>query len=241
MEFPFSIRSTERKQEGANSKSAAPTLHLLSLPTEIHHHIATHLIYPDLLSLKLTNTYFATLLGPDLTVRSRVNWVHGRCSQGLPVPQSTKLSFRSDASFVANAEVKEMLRRRRRHLECVECAWARHLMSARYGSKKGKRMCFVTESGPCPKIQELEAKKRRYDDSLAGRVTGSISKSVAWHKEVWRGLNDPNPLVKGVVFHNLYMSVLAVAPWLIALVVGVYLGGLLGRGGLNIGDIVRVI
>lgn len=93
---------------------------LLTLPPELHAQILTSLPYPDLLSLSLTNVYFSHLVRPHLTVRSRVNWVTVRRALNLPVPGAQKLSFATDATFVANGEVKSILRRRRRHVECVE-------------------------------------------------------------------------------------------------------------------------
>src|ERR1700761_2426523 len=93
---------------------------LYSLPPELHHMIASHLTYPDLLSLKLTSKYFDGLVAPKLNVKLRVQWVQSRYTLHLPVPRSTKLSFKSDALFAANTEVNTILRRRRKHLECVD-------------------------------------------------------------------------------------------------------------------------
>ena len=99
--------------------SSCTAADLFSLPPELHHMIASHLTYPDLLSLKLTSMYFCDLIAPKLTVRMRVHWVQTRQAQRLPVPISSKLSFKSDALFASNFEVNAILRQRREHLECV--------------------------------------------------------------------------------------------------------------------------
>ncbi|KIX99646.1 uncharacterized protein Z520_04281 [Fonsecaea multimorphosa CBS 102226] len=166
---------------------------LSSLPPELHHIIADHLPYPDLLSLKLTNTYFAALVAPKLTVKSRISWVQGRYAQHLPVPTSSQLSFKSDALFVANAEVKTILRRRRQHLECADHERGRAFvfssmfanldLQVREGAAAHHpwtKVCLVTGNTICPRIQELEAKMQRYKNSMVGKLAVPVLRALAW-------------------------------------------------------------
>ncbi|OAP56516.1 hypothetical protein AYL99_09695 [Fonsecaea erecta] len=163
---------------------------LASLPPEVHHMVADYLQYPDLLSLKLTNTYFAGLVEPKLTVKSRVGWVQARYAQHLPVPTNTRLSFKTDALFVGNPEVKAILRRRRRHLECTNhergSAFVFSMFAApidvpaREGARPWTKVCLVTGNGVCPRFQELEAKAKWYKNSVLGRLAGPVLKTIAW-------------------------------------------------------------
>ncbi|KIW66250.1 hypothetical protein PV04_08449 [Phialophora macrospora] len=178
---------------------------IASLPPELHHMIASHLTYPDLLSLKLVDKYFSSLVTPKLHVKARVHWVQSRHSQYLPVPMSTKLSFRSDAVFVANAEVSTILRRRRQHLECLDYdrdgqRGAKNPVitletdsngAMQYVQVKGRirpswsKACMVTGEDVCPKVREVELAKQRYDSSFMGKLCSNIGK-VAWcAKVVW--------------------------------------------------------
>jgi hypothetical protein len=113
-------------------------MQLLDLPNEVLDEIATYLPYPDQLSLKLTSTYWHSSIQPS--VRDRINWLLSRARSGLPFPQSQKCSFRSDALFCSNPEVRRILRDRRSHVECL-----RH---ARNGS------CLVTDSYMCRQSSE---------------------------------------------------------------------------------------
>ena len=99
-----------------NDSPSRPTAKLLTLPTEIQMLVACHLPYPDLLALKLTHPTFHSLIYP--TVYDRVDWLLSRPAQGLSIPSSAACSFKTDREFVANDEVKTILRRRGRHLEC---------------------------------------------------------------------------------------------------------------------------
>ncbi|EXJ88060.1 hypothetical protein A1O1_04988, partial [Capronia coronata CBS 617.96] len=126
---------------------------LLSLPPELHSMIAQELRYPDLLSLKLCHPYFGLLLEDQPTICDRIQWLMSRARVGLPVPQSTKLSFLSDVAFVAKPEVKAILRQRLRHRECIECAQARNSIGRMLGMRKGRMLCFVVEGDCCPQAQ----------------------------------------------------------------------------------------
>jgi hypothetical protein len=178
---------------------------IASLPPELHHMIASHLTYPDLLSLKLADKYFSSLVTPKLHVKTRVHWVQSRHSQYLPVPMSTKLSFRSDALFVANAEVNTILRRRRQHLECLDYdkdgqRAAKNPVIAlemdgngtmQYVQVKGRlrpswsKACLVTGEEMCPRIREMELAKQRYESSFLGKLC-SEGRKIAWcARVVW--------------------------------------------------------
>lgn len=93
-----------------------------SLPAELHLQIATNLEYPDLLSRKLSHPRLFTLFlhTRQPSVHQRIAWVMRRASLGLPIPNNTGLSFKSDEAFVSNPEVKRILRERRQHRECVD-------------------------------------------------------------------------------------------------------------------------
>ena len=91
---------------------------LLALPAELQMIIASYLVYPDLLSLKITHPAFNSLIQPS--VYDRIDWLLSRPALGLSVPCSAACSFKTDRSFVANKEVKLILKRRRQHLECAE-------------------------------------------------------------------------------------------------------------------------
>jgi hypothetical protein len=88
---------------------------LLSLPPELLLHISTSLPYPDLLALKHSHPLFYSLT--TITVYDRVDWLLSRPKQGLTLPQ-TKCILKTDREFCANREVREMMRRRRGHLDC---------------------------------------------------------------------------------------------------------------------------
>jgi hypothetical protein len=188
---------------------------LTSLPPELHHLISSHLTYPDLLSLKLTNNYFAGLISPKLNVKMRVHWVQDRYTQFLPVPKSTKLSFKSDVLFVSNAEVSVILKRRRQHMECVDHdndfqkVFKNHMLAAEadgssmpYIRVRGRilppwsKACLVSGKSVCPKIQELELKKQLYESSFLGKACLNgrwvVSRPWAiwcWLKEIVRSIN----------------------------------------------------
>ncbi|KIW93725.1 uncharacterized protein Z519_05039 [Cladophialophora bantiana CBS 173.52] len=196
---------------------------LASLPPEIHHMVAEHLPYPDLLSLKLTNTYFAALVGSKLTVKMRISWVKSRYAQHLPVPKSTKLSFKSDALFVANPEVKTILRRRRHHLECADHERGGAFVFSMFADvdhqgrgdtqQPWSKVCLVTGNPVCPKIQELEVKRQQYKNSVMGKVAVPVVRAIGWLRGVWRHLSDPWPWImagrlRASGFHRAYLITL---------------------------------
>ena len=174
---------------------------LVSLPPEIHHIIASHLPYPDLLSLSLTTQYFSVIITPKLTVKLRVDWVQSRYAAYLPVPQATRLSFISDALFVRNVEVSSILRRRRKHAECIEYdeesqrLFRKSIMALEVGGRGGmqylkvsgrvgprwNKNCLVTGERMCPRILEKELVQKRYERSVVGRVCSS------WRLVSWAG------------------------------------------------------
>jgi len=117
---------------------------LLNLPAEVQVLIASNLPFPDLLALKLSHPYFYRIIHP--TVYDRVNWLLDRPRLGLPIPSQTKCVMKNDVVFVANKEVKEMLKRRRLHLECVDVG------------KDGT--CLVLEGWKCPKAGTSAMRKR---------------------------------------------------------------------------------
>jgi hypothetical protein len=175
-------------------ESSEPGVSIASLPPEVHHMIASHLSYPDLLSLKLTDKYFDTLISPKLNVRLRVDWVRNRISQHLPVPKRGKLSFRNDSQFVSNAEVKLILRRRRKHLECIDCDKEfRQVVNIPFvavetGGNGGehafalgehdlvtwKKGCLVTGQKFCIRVQEMELRQQRFRNSVLGRLCSCV-------------------------------------------------------------------
>ena len=183
---------------GARKASDDSLATLGSLPPEIHDLIASHLDYPDLLSLKLTNQYFSTLISPKLNVKMRVRWVQDRFARCLPVPKSTKLSFKTDPLFVANSEVKNILKRRRKHAECldydkdVQRAFKNPIIAlelnrpARYIQIRGSILhswetgCLVSGNSFCPKIQERDRRKQRFENSLLGRLFASVRR-LSWY------------------------------------------------------------
>ncbi|KAH0839232.1 hypothetical protein AYO21_05647 [Fonsecaea monophora] len=195
----------QRAPKSSQPEVSSPNTHkrLASLPPEIHHIIADHLPYPDLLSLKLTDTYFAALVGPKLTVKSRVSWVQSRYAQRLPVPTSTKLSFRTDELFVANPEVNAILRRRRRHLECADrrepkvalgfSAFTevdRNVRRLRGAQQLDTTACLVTGAPNCPAIPDLDTKVQRYRNSVVGKLTAPVFRTVAWLRGLQRSFRD---------------------------------------------------
>lgn len=88
---------------------------LLTLPPELLLQISHFLHYPDLLALKHTHPTLYTLI--HTTVYNRVDWLLERPTQGLPLPQ-TKCIMKTDQQFCNHVEIREFMRRRRRHLDC---------------------------------------------------------------------------------------------------------------------------
>lgn len=90
---------------------------LLDLPCELVCDIVRHVDYPDSLSLKFTCKYFHDTI--DHTVRDRVSWLLDRIQLGLPIPCTQKCDFKTDAWFCFSPEVRQILRNRRKHIECT--------------------------------------------------------------------------------------------------------------------------
>jgi len=178
----------ENNHENNHQQEHHQSSALLYLPPELHHQILSSLPYPDQLALRLTHPYFRSLQSQSEsesqflrsssssswsspTTLARIDWIISRADAGLPIPQrgpgisfSFSFSFATDALFVANAEIKTILRRRRRHDECVECRGARRRVVERLGEREGRRYCFVTGRG-CPRLAEgafvLERERER--------------------------------------------------------------------------------
>ena len=91
---------------------------LPQLPAEIQDQIIKHLPYPDLLSLKLTNSYFYNTI--ETTVHDRADWLLDRAQRNLPIPRQSNCLLRSDVEFCSHPEVLQILRWRRKHLGCRE-------------------------------------------------------------------------------------------------------------------------
>jgi len=168
---PSELSRTDRRPAHRSPGSPAKSTNLSSLPPELHHIIASHLPYPDLLALKLTSPYFSALVTPLLTVKARVNWVQARYKQNLLVPKSTRLSFKTDALFVANREVKAILRQRREHMECVRDAGVYSRAFTRTWRHPSDKVCLVTMERKCPRIQRMEDDRKRYEESFVGKLT----------------------------------------------------------------------
>ena len=110
----------------ASSSKGSTPFPLLALPPELLLHVASHLPYPDLLALRLAHPtlYRTPLLATDRAVTLKVSWLVARRARHLLCPPTARtprrLGLRSDREFVAHDEVREMLRRHRRHEECGE-------------------------------------------------------------------------------------------------------------------------
>lgn len=166
---------------------------LLTLPPEIQHLIASELPYPDLLSLKISHPYFQSLLSDKPNVHHRIAWVLSRGKIYLPIPHDSKTNFRTDVLFLRNPEVTRIIRRRRKHLECVQCTLARQIVwlkSTSTDDKTRRRLCLVNEGYECPRLRELDEKKMSDEKKLGNRLL----KLVGWPgKSYWehRGLGPP--------------------------------------------------
>ncbi|MCJ1357123.1 MAG: hypothetical protein MMC33_007119 [Icmadophila ericetorum] len=108
-----------------------PISPLLSLPPELLPHITSHLLYPDILSLRHSHPsfYYSSLLSTNTNVRLKVAWLLDRKERGLDCPdgknrrwgRSARLSLTTDRDFCkrsADGEVSRIMEKRRRHLEC---------------------------------------------------------------------------------------------------------------------------
>lgn len=157
---------------------------LLSLPPEVHHLIVSCLPYPDLLSLKLSHPYFQALLASQPTVYQRIAWVLSRGRIHLPIPHDSKTNFRTDPLFLRNPEVTKIIRRRRLHLECVECNLARRIIWLQYtgtSDERRRRLCFVNEGYECPRLRELDEKKVMDEKKLVHKLL----RRIGWPNGYW--------------------------------------------------------
>lgn len=130
---------------------------LLSLPPELLPHITTHLLYPDILSLRHSHPlfYYSPLLSTNTNVRLKVAWLLDRKERGLDCPdgknrrwgRSTRLSLTTDRDFcksTADGEVSKIMEKRRRHWEC----------------KSGEGGCEVVRGETCGGGRRRDVKRR---------------------------------------------------------------------------------
>lgn len=113
---------------------------LLDLPSELVSHISSHVTYPDSLSLKHTCKYFQHTI--DTNVRDRVSWLLERTKLGLPIPHAQKCNLKTDAGFCSSPEVRQILRNRRKHIEC---------------SLHGQGRCLLLRTTACPSLVAARA------------------------------------------------------------------------------------
>ena len=90
---------------------------LTSLPAEIQSIVISNLAYPDLLALRHTCQGFYDTI--NLTFNDRRDWLFERTGYGLPLPLCN-LIMKTDEQFCSNRDVKRILYRRRKHLECAD-------------------------------------------------------------------------------------------------------------------------
>jgi len=159
---------------------------LLSLPPELQSLIVTSLPYPDLLSLKISHPYFHALLTSTNTpnVHHRIAWVLSRRKIYLPIPYDSKTNFLTDALFLGNPEVTRIIRRRRLHLECVQCKLARRMVwlkSLCQDEERLRRLCLVNEGAECPRLRELDERKAEAEKKLSRRLL----RRLGWPSEYW--------------------------------------------------------
>ncbi|GAW26006.1 putative F-box domain-containing protein [Rosellinia necatrix] len=112
-----SRRAAKGGHEVANQRPPEPvsSASLAGLPTELHLLIASHLTYPDALSLKFTSRHFFYVV--DTGVRLKVAWLKERRSLHLECPNDRRCDLGSDLRF-CRGSVKLLMQRRREHLEC---------------------------------------------------------------------------------------------------------------------------
>ena len=113
-----------------------PSPSLSSLPAELQLNIASHLPYPDALSLKHTCRHFYVMV--DTGVRLKVSWLIERRQLHLPCPSEGKCVLRSDEAFCSKT-VRKLMEKRRRHEEC---------------GREGEGRCMVG-GGQCRKARKL--------------------------------------------------------------------------------------
>lgn len=80
-----------------NEHTANRPLSLTHLPPEIHLLIASHLIYPDALSLKHTSRHYYHLV--DTGVKLKIDWLVERRRLHLECPNNQRCDLGSDLRF----------------------------------------------------------------------------------------------------------------------------------------------
>jgi len=195
----MSMSSQLRRHHGQKANGQTPK-DFLFLPPEIHYLIASHLPYPDLLSLTLTHPDFRNNTLICTSKASRVDWLIDRATLRLPLPNRTRCRWSSDVEFSSNSEVATILYRRRHHLECAEMFLA--------GTSGGK--CAVVVGGACNHLVEgLEQLNRE-------RRSGSLplSKAGAFRKPALEAIDL---LVEGICSWKCaaISFLLAAALWLV--------------------------
>ncbi|KAJ5161725.1 hypothetical protein N7492_007117 [Penicillium capsulatum] len=98
--------------------SPRPSTNLMDLPSELHLQIASSLTYPDALALKHSCRHFYHLVYTGIHLK--VGWLVERFERKLECPME-KCSFRTDEAF-CNGRVRQIMERRRWHLECRRVA-----------------------------------------------------------------------------------------------------------------------
>jgi hypothetical protein len=88
---------TIENMEPQAKNAARPPPTFTSLPTEIHLLIASHLIYPDALSLKHTNRHFFNIVFTG--VKLKVEWLIDRRSLHLDCPHDKGCELGTDMKF----------------------------------------------------------------------------------------------------------------------------------------------
>ncbi|EXU96833.1 hypothetical protein X797_010077 [Metarhizium robertsii] len=113
--------SNEEKQcDQEGTHAASPTekpskVSFLSLPTEIHLEISSHLIYPDALSLKHASRYFYNIINTGIELK--IDWLISRRKLHLECPNNKGCDLGSDLRF-CRGSVALLMKRRREHIEC---------------------------------------------------------------------------------------------------------------------------
>lgn len=146
--------------------------------------IASHLEYPDLLSLKISHPHFQTLFATQPTVHQRIAWVLARGRIFLPTPHDSQTNFRTDAQFLRNPEVTRIIRRRRQHLECVENNLTRRIVWLRnqsQGLPTHPQLCLVKEGYECARLRELREKTTQSEKKLGRRLL----RRMGWSNAFW--------------------------------------------------------
>lgn len=94
--------SNEKQCDQEGTHTASPTekpskVSFLSLPTEIHLEISSHLIYPDALSLKHANRYFYNIINTGIELK--IDWLISRRKLHLECPNNKGCDLGSDLRF----------------------------------------------------------------------------------------------------------------------------------------------